>query len=142
MATREADGLKQAPYHGDQGNLSLWYGEYAKAGVLNGDVLRLAVIPAGSFVSDLDLVHDDAGTSVTAKVGYEPVNSADGPAADDDYWLAAGQDIATAAGRIRSASHAKRFEFDVYVTLTVGGANFTGSPKVAVVAKGEYQGTK
>lgn len=142
MPTREADNIKQPPYHGDQGNQSMWYGEYAKAGVLNGDVLRLAMIPAGAFVTDMDLVHDDTGTSVTGKLGYEPVNSADGPAAVDDYWLAAGQDLAAAAGRIRSAAHAKRFEFDVYVILTVAGANFTGSPKVAVVAKGEYQGTK
>lgn len=142
MATREADGLKQQPYHGEAGNCSVWYGEYAKAGVLNGDVIRLGVIPAGSFVTDMDLVFDDTGTGVTGKLGYQPVNSTDGPTAVDDYWLAAGQDLAAAAGRLRSASHAIRFEYDVYVILTVGGANFTGSPKVAAVAKGEYQGTK
>jgi hypothetical protein len=142
MATRESDSLRNPPFHGEQGNLSVWRGDYAKAGVLNGDVLRLAVIPAGAEVTDMDLVHDDAGTGVTAKLGYEPVNSSDGPAAVDDYWLAAGQDLAAAAGRIRSAAHAIRFDYDVYVILTVAGANFTGSPKVAVIAKGEYVGTK
>lgn len=142
MSTKDSDFIKDAPYHGEEGNCSVWYGYYNKAGVLNGDVLRLCVIPAGAYVTDMDLVFDDTGTGVTAKLGYSPVNSADGPAAVDDYWLAAGQDLATAAGRLRSASQPIRFEFDVYVVLTVAGANFTGSPKVTAVAKGEYQGTK
>src|SRR3972149_10645990 len=88
MATREADGLKQAPYHGAHGNKSLWYGEFAKSGVAQNDLIRMCVIAAGSFVSDLDFIFDDCGTTVTCDVGYEPVNSADGPAAVEDYWLA------------------------------------------------------
>lgn len=142
MTTLVGDGMKDQPYHGDDGNCSVWYGEYAKASVANGDIIEMGVIPAGAKVTDMDLVFDDCGTNVTAKLGYSPVNSADGPSSVDDYWFAAGQDIATAAGRIRSASHAKRFEYDVKVILTIGGAAFTGSPKVAFVAKGEYQGTK
>ena len=141
MATREADGLKQAPYHGDEGNKSLWYGEFAKSGVAQNDLIRMCVIPAGSFVTDMDFIFDDCGTTVTCDVGYEPVNSADGPSAVEDFWLAAVA-VATAAGRSRSAAHAIRFEYDVYVTVKAEAAGFTGSPKIAVVASGEYQGTK
>jgi len=140
-ATRESPGLKKAPYHGEAGNCSVWYGENSTAAGI-GDVIRMCVIPAGALVTDMDLIHADTGTSVTAMLGYEPVNSADGPTADEDYWLATGQDIAAAAGRIRSAAHAIRFEYDVYVILTTEVAAFTGTPKIAVVAKGEYQGTK
>lgn len=141
MATKESDSLKNPPFHGEQGNLSVWHGFYQKAGVVTTDVLRLAKIPAGSFVTDMDLAHDACGAAVTAKLGYEPVNATDGPTADDDYWLAAGQDIA-AAGRIRSAAQPIRFEYDVYVILTVAGANFDGADKVTAVAKGEYQGVR
>src|SRR3972149_5761863 len=130
MATREADGLKQAPYHGDEGNKSLWYGEFAKSGVAQNDLIRMCVIPAGSFVTDMDFIFDDCGTTVTCDVGYEPVNSADGPSAVEDFWLAAVA-VATAAGRSRSAAHAIRFEYDVYVTVKAEAAGFTGSPQNA-----------
>jgi len=142
MPTLDSDSLKSTPFHGEQGNGSLWRGFYNKAGVLNGDIIRLAKIPAGALVADMDLVFEDTGTGVTGKLGYEPIDSADGPTADDDYWFAAGQDLATAAGRIRSASFPIRFDFGVYVILTVAGANFTGAPKVEAIAKGEYQGVK
>jgi hypothetical protein len=141
MATKNADSLQNPPFHGEQGNLSVWKGDYQKAGVASGDILRLCIIPAGADVTDMDLVHDACGASVTAKLGYSPVNSADCPTEDDDYWLAAGQDISS-AGRIRSAAHAKRFEYDVYVILTIAGAAFDGTDKEAAIAKGEYQGVK
>lgn len=141
MATKDSDFIKSQPFHGEQGNCSVWYGEYAKASVGIGDVLRMCVIPAGAVVDDMKFVFDDCGTGMTAKVGYSPVNSADGPSAVDDYW-ATGVDIATAAGVNRSSAHRIRFDFDVYVIVTIATAAFTGSPKIAVVARGEYQGTK
>lgn len=145
MATVENRSLvQQIPHSGEYGNVSVWGPKtpFQQAGVASGDVLRICRIPAGSRVDDFSLVFDDCGTSVTCKVGYEPVKSADGPTAVDDYWLAAGQDIAAAAGVARSAVHPITFDYDVYVTLTVAGAAFTGSPKLTVIARGEAVGTK
>jgi hypothetical protein len=141
MATKDSDFVKNNPFHGEQGNESVWYGEYAKAGVLSGDIIRMCVVPAGARVDDMKFTFDDCGTGMTAKVGYAPVNSVDGPAASDAYW-GTGIDIATAAGVNRTSAHSIRFDFDVYVIVTISSANFTGSPKIAVAATGEYQGTK
>lgn len=145
MATVENNALvQQIPHSGEYGNTSVWGPKvpFQQASIANADVLRICRIPAGSRVDTFDLVFDDCGTSVTCKVGYAPVKSADGPTAVDDYWLAAGTDIATAAGVSRSAAHPIMFDYDVYVTLTVGGAAFTGSPKLTVIARGESVGTK
>lgn len=106
----------------------------------NGEKLYLGVIPAGIRVDDFALIFDDCGTSVTCSVGYEPVDTL--PAASAAYWIAAGFDIATAAGRKDSTSHPITFERPVKVVLTVGGANFTGTPNVTVVVKGEMVGAR
>lgn len=106
----------------------------------NGDKLYLGIIPAGVRVDDFALIFDDCGTSVTCKVGYSPVDST--PTEDDDYWIAAGYDIATAAGRKDSTSHPVVFEKPVKIMLTVGGANFTGTPSITAVVKGEMVGAR
>lgn len=131
----------KVPFAGEEGNLSVWHAKEAIA-ANSGDVIRMGVIPAGVIVTDMDLVFDDTGTSVTGKLGYQPVNSSDGPSAVDDYWLAAGQNLASAAGRLVSTSHEIQFEYPVYVILTVAGANFTSTPTIGFVAKGEVIGTK
>lgn len=113
----------------------------AKAANQN-DVVHIGIIPAGTRVDMFRFNWADAGTSVTAKLGYKPVDSAAGPTADDDYWYAAGKDIATAAGSDFSIADPITFERDVYITLTVGGANFTGSPKLIVTVTGQCVGVK
>lgn len=144
MATINNDSLaQQLPHAGQYGNRSVWGPEYTfqKAGVLNGDVLRICRLPAGARVDDFKLVHDACGAGVTCKVGYEPVNPADGPSANDAYWIPASTSIAS-AGTQRSNAHPVTFNFDVYVILTVGGANFSGSPKLTAVAAGVATGTR
>jgi hypothetical protein len=144
MATVDNTSLpQQVPFAGEYGNKSVWGPKtpFAQASVGIGDVLRICKIPAGARVDDLKLVFDDCGTSMTIKIGYAPVNSADGPSAVDDYW-GTGVDVATAAGAHRSIAHPILFDYDVYVTVTVATAAFTGSPKLSVVASGEYVGTK
>lgn len=112
----------------------------ASKAAANGDVLHIGIIPAGTRVDILRLIWADAGTSVTAKVGYKPVDTT--PTADDDYWIAAGLDIAAAAGSSFSVSDPITFERDVYITLTVGGADFTGTPKISVNVVGQCVGVK
>jgi len=142
MPTIDNDSLvQQVPHAGEYGNLSVWSKSFTKAGVLNADVLRIQRLPAGARVDEAKLVFDDCGTSVTAKLGYAPVDPSLGPSAVDDFW-GTGIDVAAAAGVFRSAAHPITFDFDVYVTVTVGGANFTGSPKLTSVMSGEATGTK
>lgn len=130
------------PHSGGQGgNAAIWSHSFQKAGVGIGDVLRIQKLPAGARVDDMKLVFDDCGTGMTVKMGYAPVNTTDGPAAVDDYW-ATGLDVATAAGVHRSLAHPITFDYDVYVTVTVATAAFTGSPKLTSVATGEATGTK
>lgn len=135
--------IQQVPHAGEYGNRSVWGPEFpfAQAGVLNGDLLRVARVPAGARVDEFTAIFDDCGTGVTASFGYAPVNAADGPSAVANYWGNA-VDVATAAGSFRSAAHPITFDYDVYLTVTVGGANFTGSPKITLIAKGVATGTK
>lgn len=142
MPTIDNDSLpQQVPHAGEYGNNAVWSKSFTKAGVLLGDVLRIQRLPAGARVDEKKLVFDDCGTSVTLSIGYAPVDPALGPAAVDNFWGAA-IDVATAAGVFRSAAHPITFDFDVYVTATVAGAAFTGSPKLTSVAMGEATGTK
>lgn len=133
--------VQQVPHMGEYGNASVWSRSFQKAGIADADVLRIGKIPAGSRVDDMKLVFDDCGTGMTVKIGYAPVKSSDGPSAVDDYW-GTGIDVATAAGVHRSAAHPISFDYDVYVTVTVASAAFTGSPKLTAVAVGEFVGTK
>jgi hypothetical protein len=142
MPTIDNDSLvQQVPHSGEYGNMSVWSKSFTKAGVLNGDLLRIQRLPAGARVDEMKLVFDDAGTAATLSLGYAPVNPDDGPSAVANYWGAA-IDVSAAAGVFRSAAHPITFDFDVYVTATVAGANFTGSPKLTSVASGEATGTK
>lgn len=106
----------------------------------SADKLYLGIIPAGVRVDEFNLIHDDTGTSVTCKVGYEPLDTL--PAADDDYWFAAATDIAAAAANKQSIAHPIVFETPVKIVLTVAGANFTGTPSITAVVKGEMVGSR
>lgn len=141
MATVENTSYPTPHSGGQGGNAAVWSHSFAKAGVLTGDVLRIQKLPAGARIDEHKLVFADCGTGMTVKIGYEPVNSADGPAAVDDYW-GSGVDVATAAGASRSSAHPITFDYEVYVTVTVASADFTGSPKLTSVASGEATGTK
>jgi len=142
MPTIDNDSLvQQVPRAGEYGNLSVWSKPFQKAGILANDVLRIQRLPAGARVDEKKLVFDDCGTGMTLKLGYAPVNPADGPSAVDDFW-GTGIDVASAAGVFRSAAHPITFDFDVYVIVTVASANFTSSPKLTSVAMGEATGTK
>ena len=135
--------VQQVPHAGEYGNRSVWGSEFPfqQSGILQNDVLQVCKLPAGARVDELRVIFDDCGTGVTLDIGYAPVNASDGPAAVDDYW-ASGVDVSTAAGSVLSDAHPITFDYDVYVTATVLGANFTGSPKITVVAKGVATGTK
>lgn len=125
-----------------QGNNAFAENYSVAKGAASGDKVYLGILPAGVEIDSLALVHDDAGTGVTCKLGFEPLNASDGPTAVTDYWLPAATDIATAAGRIESKAQPIRFDFPVAIVLTTAGAAFTGTPKITAVAKGKALGVK
>lgn len=130
---------------GGYGNTVVVHGSVTPATGALTDVYRPVRIPAGVRVTDLDIVNDDLDTGSTTfavKVGYEPVNAADGPAADDDYFSAASTFL-SAAGRKACAFQPIKFEKDVFVTLTVTfAANAFAPGVVTAIVKGDGEGIK
>lgn len=146
MAIFSAPDLNTRNRHmGGYGNAVVVFGSVTPTTGVLADVYRPVRIPAGIRVTDLDIVNDDldtGGTAFSVKVGYEPVNSADGPAADDDYFSAASTFLSV-AGRKVCVFQPIKFERDVLVTLTV---TFTAtafvSGAVTAIVKGDGEGIK
>jgi len=132
---------------GAYGNAAVTWGSVTPTAGVFGDIYRPVIIPAGMEVTDVDIVNDDLDTSgaptIACKVGYAPVNVADGPVADDAYFAAAGKTFFNAAGRTSLAFQPIKFEKPVYliVTLTASAAAFA-TGKVTAIIKGDAAGIK
>jgi len=144
MATFNAPDLtSKARFMGGYGNGVIVYGTVTPTAGALADVYRPVIIPAGMLVTDLDIVNDDldTGTTLSAKIGYAPVNS-DGPTAVD-YYFSATSTFMTAVGRKVCAFQPIKFEKDVYVILTMTAAATTfASGKVTAVVRGQAEGVK
>ncbi len=130
---------------GGYGNAVIVQGSVTPSAGASGDVYRPLRIPAGMLLTDLDIINDDldtGGTAMSAKIGYEPVNAADGPAASDAYFSTTGTFL-TAAGRKTCTFQPIKFEKDVNITLTLTVAATTfAAGAVTAVAKGIGEGVK
>ncbi|MBD9433245.1 hypothetical protein IB257_25185 [Achromobacter sp. ACM03] len=116
-----------------------WVETYSyRSAATAADKLYLGVIPGGILVTALSLITDAAGAGVKVDLGFEPYDASDGPVADLDAWLAAG-DIAT-AGVVSSAAHPILFKRPVKLVATISGANFTGAPQLTAVVNGQMVG--
>lgn len=150
MATYDAldlnsrQGSHQGGAYGDSVN---HVGKVTPAAAGNGDIMRVLRIPAGTRVDMLNVINDqldsNGAPTLACKVGYTPVNSADGPAANDAYWAASGQTFLRAAANTPMKAHPIVFDFDVWViiTLTAAAATFAAG-SVSVVAESTNLGTK
>lgn len=146
MATLSAPDLMTKTRHmGGYGNTVTVIGSLTPTAGALADVYRPVVIPAGLRVTDLDIINDDldtGGTAFAVKVGYAPCNAADGPAAVDDYFSAAGTFL-SAAGRKQCVFQPIKFEKPVIVTLTITVAATTfASGVVTALVKGDGEGIK
>jgi hypothetical protein len=112
---------------------------FAKSGVVNTDKLYFGIVPAGVRVTGVKLVAAAAGASTTLSIGYEPVDGTTPVAALTAFFNA---QAISAAGAFNSAAAPITFEKPVKLVGTVGGANFTGAPALAVVMTGEMVGAK
>lgn len=148
MATFSAVNLNTKPRHmGGYGNgLVVWDTVEPSAAALN-DVYRLVRIPAGATVTGVELVADDLDSggspALAVKIGFEPVDATEGPAADDDFFAAAGSTVFQAAGRTAFTFHPLKFERDVFLiaTITAAAATFAAG-KVTAIVTGEATGVK
>lgn len=146
MASHNAADLNTRPMHmGGYGNAVVIYGSVTPTAGASADVYRPVRIPAGMLLTHLAIVNDDldtGGTAMSAKIGYEPVNSADGPTAVTDYFSATATFL-TAAGRKECVFQPIKFEKDVFITLTLTVAATTfAAGAVTAIATGQGVGIK
>ena len=113
---------------------------YATVAANTADIVFFGVIPAGTEVDLFTLILGTNAASVTAKIGYAPMVAADGPTAVDDYWIAAGQALTTAAV-VQSKAMPILFSKDVRIIMTIAGANLT-AVKNSVVIVGKTVGVR
>ncbi len=142
MATHEASDLRTRSKHmGQYGELNGPKFKVTPAAAAAADVFRMGIIPAGTEVSAIILANGDLDSNgvptAAFKMGYTPVNAADGPAASDAYFQAAGDTAfqSANAGKVYSNFDAIKFEYDVFldITLTAGAATFAAGSVYATV---------
>lgn len=147
MASHNAPDLYTKNLHlGEFGNGFVGWGAVTPtAGALN-DVYRPMRIPGGAEIYDLIINFPDmdtGGTAFAVKIGYEPVNSADGPVADDDYFSVATTVLSGTTKELRCIFRPIKFERDVNVILTVTVAATTFvSGEIVAKAYGNNVGIK
>lgn len=93
------------------------------------DVVNLVRIPAGMEVDAVAIQCDDLDSNGTPtivfSVGYTPCDSSSSLSPSATYFAAAGQTTAQAGGRLSCSFKPKKFEEDVWLTLTIGTASAT-----------------
>jgi len=133
MTTRSASDLtSKAQVMGEWGDALIAAGQVTTAAGddTQGDIFRMCTIPAGTEVHAIVIANEDldsgGGPSLTVDIGYTPVNSDDGPTADDDGFLNGGaaSDVLQSAnaGKVFAGFDPIKFEYDVYLDLTVANA--------------------
>lgn len=134
-----ADATNKLLHTGEYGN-AVTYVYEADVAANSGDVIYLGKIPAGTRVTDVRWTAEDTGSTSTIDLGYLPADGAT-PAAAQSYWFN-DYDTSGAATDTRSASRPIRFERDVWLTVLVNSANFTGTPLINVTVYGVNEGVK
>ncbi|MEO9231623.1 MAG: hypothetical protein ABI216_22095 [Devosia sp.] len=146
MATFKAVDLNYKALHmGGYGNCVVAWGAVTPTtGALN-DVYIPLVIPGGLEVTDVDVVFSDmdTGSAMAVKVGYAPVNAADGPVANDSYFQSANTFISGTGGPKKLGFRPIKFEKPVFLTFTVSTAATTfASAELIAIVKGDGLGIK
>jgi hypothetical protein len=147
MATFNSPDLLTKPRHmGEFGNTALVWGTVTPTAGALADIYRVVVIPGGMEVTDVDIVFPDmdtGGTAFAVKIGYTPLNAADGPAEVLDYFSVANTFLTGAAGKRQLAFKPIKFERPVVLvmTVTVAATTFV-SGEIHAIVKGDGLGIK
>lgn len=107
-------------------------------GIAAGSKIYYGVIPAGVKINNVREIHDANAASLTLKLGFEPVNSTNGPTADDDAFFAA--TASTTAGEIQGALQPVSFDFPVMLVGVTAGATSDAAAVSTVVVSGKVVG--
>jgi hypothetical protein len=146
MATFSATDLATKPlYMGGYGNAMRVYGTVTPTAGASADIYKPVRIPAGMTVTGLKVYNadlDTGGTAFAVKIGYTPVNSADGPTAVLDYFVTANTFLsATSLTEFKFAPIKFEYDVDVIMTVTTAATTFA-SGDVVVYVEGIATGRK
>lgn len=135
MATIFADNFTDIPRTGSYGNAGVQHVSKTLAANPIADELVLIELPAGTKLHDFRAVIAALGASTTLSFGWRYKN---GEAGGGAAALEAAASTVSAS-TVRGTFVPVEFEFDAYVTATIGGGAATGA--VNVVLNYEYLGT-
>jgi hypothetical protein len=139
MANIYAPSYTATQFAAEKGNA--WTADFEYDGAANSaDVIYIGVVPAGVRVTQVRIVAEDTGTSVTLDVGYEPLDGTT-PATSAAYWWD-NLDTSAAANNAFSSAYPVQFDKPVKITILVNAANFTGTPRISLQFFGEMVGAK
>lgn len=148
MAVFNAPDLHTRPRHmGGYGNAVVVSGSVTPAAGGIGDVYRPVIIPGGLEVTDVDIVNDDLDASgspaLTCKIGYAPLDAAEGLPAVDDYFASTGRTLLNTSGRSSLIFQPIKFEKPVFLTVTVTASAAAFAPgRVTAIVKGDGLGVR
>jgi len=150
MANSTAVDIASRVTHGNgaYGDAAIHQASLKPASAAINEIFTVVRIPAGTRVDRLCIENDeiDSGTdALRVKVGYTPVNAAEGPAAVTDYWGSALTTL-NAAGVAWLKGKPIVFEFavDLIITVTTAANAFAGAgiSEVTMIALCTNVGTK
>lgn len=122
---------------GEYGSVSSLVKKY-NANLAAGDVLHIARIPAHTQLQDLQLFNGAAGGSSAVKVGYVPVDSANG-AGDDAFFIASTSTVSAARKRADTVKAPVTLPYEVDIVITATAA-FSAAVDLTVHALYEWRG--
>lgn len=139
MATLNKERLFNDVIHaGEYGNQGSLVRTVEAQTLANGDILHVARIPAYTDLHDLTLFNDAAGGTAAVKVGYVPVDAANG-AGDDDFFITSANVAAAARTRADGVLPPVKLDYEVDIIITATAA-FSQAADLTVLLNYEWRG--
>lgn len=123
---------------GEYGNGASLVRTVEDADMDSGDILYMARLPAYTELQDLQLFNGAAGGSAAVKVGYIPVDSANG-AGDDDFFIASVSVVSAARTRANTVTPPVLVPYDCYIVVTAT-ASFSSAADITIQLDYEWRG--
>lgn len=139
MATLNKETLYNEVIHaGEYGNGSKLLKTVSNVQPANTDVVHVARIPAYTNLLDLQLFNGAGGGSAAAKVGYLPVDDANG-SGDDEFFIASADCAAAGRHRADSVKAPINLPYEVDIVVTANAA-FASAVDLTIVLDYEWLG--
>lgn len=139
MATLNKEKLFNDVIHaGEYGNQGCLVRTVKDQTLASGDILHVARIPAYTDLHDLTLFNGAAGGSAAVKVGYVPVDDANG-SGDDDFFITSASVVSAARTRANSVLPPVKLDYDVDIVITATAA-FSSAADLTIQLNYEWRG--